>query len=244
MSELVPSPVFEVIAENEYFVVINKTAAVSFHCENDQIGLFEQVKQQLFKLEHKTAQLYPLHRLDKLTTGLLIMAKTAKVAKDLGQLFESREIDKYYVALSDQKPKKKQGWVKGDMTKARRGAYKLLRSNENPAVSQFISAALSSKSSQSNSGNSGQRLYLIKPHSGKTHQIRVALKSIGAPILGDELYGGSKQDRGYLHAFAIRFELYQQHYQWCVLPSSGKWFKQTPVIEQLTQTWHQPWSEF
>ena len=52
------------------------------------------------------------------------------------------------------------------MAKSRRGMFKLMRSMENPAITQFFSYAL----------GDGKRLYLLKPHSGKTHQLRVALK--------------------------------------------------------------------
>ena len=68
------------------------------------------------------------------------------------------------------------------MAKSRRGMFKLMRTLHNPAITQFFSYSTGSK----------QRLYLLKPHSGKTHQLRVALNSIGASIFGDPLYTSSK----------------------------------------------------
>jgi len=86
---------------------------------------------------------------------------------------------------------------------ARNGSWKLLRSVENPAVTQFFSFGLTP----------GLRLYLLKPHTGKTHQLRVALKSLGVPLLGDTRYGADKSDRAYLHAWQLAFELDGKSYQ-------------------------------
>ena len=52
------------------------------------------------------------------------------------------------------------------------------------------------------------RLFILYPKTGKTHQIRVAMKSLGSPILGDELYGGEVADRTYLHAYQLSFDYF------------------------------------
>ena len=85
----------------------------------------------------------------------------------------------------------------GDMKNRRGGQRILLKTSENPAITQFFS----------NAAKPGTRGFIVKPHSGKTHQIRVALKSIGAPILGDTLYGGEASDRLYLHAWHLHLPL-------------------------------------
>lgn len=217
------------VYQNDEFIVIDKAPGVSFHSEDGTAGLFEQVK-----AEYRLDTLFPVHRLDKITSGLVIFAKTQSIAAQFGELFENHQVEKFYLAISTQKPKKKQGWVKGDMVKARRGAYKLVRSMENPAVTQFISLAAAS----------GQRLYLLKPHSGKTHQLRVALKSLGAPIVGDALYGGEACDRGYLHAYGIKFTIGTKDYQFIKAPTHGALFCQSEMTEQLSQHWPEPWTLF
>ena len=205
--------VYELVEENEHFLVIYKKPDTNFHSENGERGLFETVKQTL-----QLSELYPVHRLDKVTSGLLVMAKTAKVNQELVDQFKHRRIQKYYIALSAKKPKKKQGLVKGDMGAARRGAWKLLSSHDNPAVTQFFSFSM----------GEGKRVYLVKPHTGKTHQIRVALKSIGAPILGDALYADAVScngiDRVYLHAYSIGFSLSGKDYRFTELPREGNTF--------------------
>ncbi len=231
----------DVVFQNEDFMVVNKPAGLNFHSEADatnttQAGLVVLVKQQ-----QSVAELYPVHRLDKMTSGLVIFALNKISAQAFQVLFEQHQIQKYYLAISDKKPKKKQGWIIGDMLSARRGSWKLAKSQNNPAKTQFISALIEPK----------KRLYLVKPITGKTHQIRVALKSIGAPILGDVRYAeanAAKQlDRGYLHAFAIQFTLYQQTYQFVQsLTQAGEGGKEflNSNCEAIVQTWQQPWTCF
>ena len=157
-----------------------------------ELGIVELLKRQL-----NVPQLFLCHRLDTGTSGCLCLTENEHLAAEIGLLFETRQVSKYYLALSDKKPKKKQGLIIGDMKNRRGGQHILLKTTDNPAVTQFFSQ----------SAKQGIRGFLLKPHSGKTHQIRVALKSMGAPILGDSLYGGSSADRLYLHAFMLSLPL-------------------------------------
>jgi len=230
--------VLDIVFQNSEFVVINKPAGMNFHTEQKkgdesaELGVVVVLKQQL-----GVDALYPVHRLDKMTSGLLIFALTKAVAQRFQTLFENRLIAKYYLAISTQKPKKKQGWVKGDMAEARRGSWKLMPTQTNPAVTQFVS-----KSSQAN-----ERWFLLKPHTGKTHQLRVALKSISAPIAGDQRYQAvqqaCKENRGYLHAYALRFTLGEQTYEWTLPPTEGERFLSEAAQAVLTD-WQQPWHCF
>ena len=235
---------FKIITQTDDFVVISKNADVNFHDEGEQgKGLFSQVKQHLLT-QCNIKDLYPIHRLDKMTSGLLIFAKHHNSAKIFGELFTQHKIEKYYLAISDKKPTKKQGLIKGDMAKSRRGTFKLMRTMESPAITQFFSYTIGNK----------QRLYLLKPHSGKTHQLRVALSSIGSPIMGDPLYYSKHKslttvesivlDRGYLHAYALRFEFLGKRYEFILPPSESEYFL-TPVIKEklleLTKPWQLNW---
>ncbi len=220
-----------VVFQNVDFVVINKPAGLNFHSE-DSPGLVVLVKQLL-----KVEVLYPVHRLDKMTSGLVVFALNKKTAQAFQVMFESHLVQKFYLAVSDKKPKKKQGWVMGDMLPARRGSWKLSKTKDNPAKTQFISQSI----------QPGLRLYLVKPITGKTHQIRVALKSVGAPILGDMRYSDSNEaklaDRGYLHAFAIQFTLYEQAYQFIQAPVDGEVFLK-PESKEIIASWQTPWDQF
>jgi len=218
---------YELVASTPEFIVVYKKPNVSFHSESGSAGLFETIRQQ-----EQLAELYPVHRLDKITSGLLVMAKTADANHALTEQFRLRQVEKYYLAISNKKPKKKEGLIKGDMAPARRGAWKLLASQQNPAITQFFNKGI---------GN-GNRLFIVKPHTGKTHQIRVALKSLGSPILGDTLYGDNLSDgeRAYLHAYSIAFKLAGQEYRYLELPREGAEFL-TPEFCAAIIEYQQPW---
>lgn len=227
------SNMYELIESNKDFLIIYKKPNASFHSENNECGLFETVKQC-----EGLQELYPVHRLDKVTSGILVMAKTAAANQELVKQFKDRDIEKYYLAISAKKPKKKQGLIKGDMEAARRGAWKLLPTQLNPAITQIFSSAL----------GEGRRLFIVKPHSGKTHQIRVALKSIGAPIMGDILYADAAScvdvDRVYLHAYSLAFTLVGKNYRFTELPREGSAFLNgefTSAIQEFLNPWELSW---
>ncbi|BCN93489.1 RNA pseudouridine synthase [Thiomicrorhabdus immobilis] len=220
-----------ILYQNNDFIVVNKPAGVNFHSE-ELPGLVVLVQQQL-----NLSEIYPVHRLDKMTSGLLILALNKPTAQRFQRMFENHLVEKFYIAISDQKPKKKQGWIKGDMVAARRGSWMLTKTQTNPAVTQFISALI----------HPGERLFLLKPKTGKTHQLRVAMKSLSAPICGDARYGDANraklEDRGYLHAYAIRFELQQTPYEFICQPDEGQRFLQADC-QKLLKAWQTPWTYF
>lgn len=230
----------ELVDIQQNFLVVDKPANINFHDEDELgCGFYSQVK-QFAKNELGIQEIYPVHRLDKITSGLMVFANNITSARAFQVLFEQHQVQKYYLAIADGKPRKKQGLIKGDMEKSRRGMWKLMRSMNNPAISQFYSYSIAPK----------RRLYLIKPHSGKTHQIRVALSSIGVPILGDPLYSSAiKQeenytDRAYLHAFALSFIFDNEKYQYCLPPAIGHIFNEDAAVNsimQLTPPWHVSW---
>ena len=222
----------EILYQNSDFVLVDKPAGLNFHSE-EEAGLVVLVKALL-----SLADLYPLHRLDKMTSGLVLFGKTKASAQLFGKMFENHEVQKFYLAISLRKPKKKQGWIKGDMKSGRRGSWMFAKTNDNPAITQFHSTAL----------QTGERGFLVKPHTGKTHQIRVALKSIGSPIAGDLRYAQSdeakKEERGYLHAYALQFEFKGETYHFVQPPKEGERFLSDVFHDTLSQEWNRPWELF
>lgn len=219
---------YTIVFDHSDFLLVNKLPGVSVHKDLNDMGLLEVIKQDCH-----IPSLFLTHRLDKPTSGLLLLAKNERANSQLSQCFQNRTVEKYYLALSAEKPTKKQGQIKGDMSKARRGAWKLLRSVDNPAITRFFSYPVSGLG----------RLFLVRPYTGKTHQIRVALKSIGAPIIGDQLYGGMSlngEARCYLHAYALRFTFDDQPYEFICAPTAGKGFALAEV-QQLLVSIGQPW---
>ncbi len=220
---------YKLLFDTDHYVVIDKHPGYGFHSEHGRPGIAEQLKTDL-----GVQQLYPLHRLDRMTSGLLVFAKDLATAQALNAQFRQRQVGKFYLALSDRKPKKKQGLIQGDMEKGRRGNWKLLPSRRNPAITRFVSCSVSP----------GLRLYLLKPLTGKTHQLRVAMKSLGAPIIGDQRYhadDGTAVDRGYLHAYALSFEVQGEQQRFLCPPSEGVLFKR-PDVQQALQDYRDPWA--
>ncbi|MDO6720044.1 TIGR01621 family pseudouridine synthase [Psychrosphaera sp. 1_MG-2023] len=221
----------DVVYSHDDFYVAVKPHNVNFHDEGDTgNGFFNRLKTQCNEV------LFPVHRLDKLTSGLVIVARTKTAAQWFQQAFEQNQIEKLYLACSGHKPKKKQGSVIGDMAKSRNSAWKLLKTTLNPAVTKFFSWGDETQSR-------AIRWFLIKPESGKTHQIRVALKSIGAPVLGDTLYSGAEAERGYLHAFSLRFDYQGTPVELTQMPSTGEYFLTMPqtVLTALTSGFDLKW---
>lgn len=214
------------------WVIVNKPTDISMQHEQGDIStlnLLEVALAEVKKVAADTTRLWPVHRLDKATSGLVIFAKSAAAAAIFGELFSQHKVEKHYLAIALGKPKKKQGWVKGDMEKGRNGSWLLTRNQNNPASTYFTSIALESEQKLA------QRLYLVQPKSGKTHQIRVALKSLGCPILGDKRYKGAEADRCYLHAFSLSFVWQDKIMSFQCEPAQGKWpsLNKIPLLSEF-----------
>ena len=221
-----------ILKSHPLFVAVHKPPGLAFQRVGDDPGVLELLREmeQDGRLE-SGRRLFPVHRLDKVTSGILLFARGRKAANELGNHFRFGRVEKIYAALSDRRPKKKQGQIKGDMERGRRGAWILLRSERNPAITFFKSFAIPER-------RPGLRLFVVRPKTGKTHQIRVALKSIGAPILGDGLYGrfdlAREEDRAYLHAPALRFRIAEECFTIHDPPAPGEEF----LSPAFLKTWN------
>lgn len=199
------------LVENQHFYALHKPPKVPFHSLDELDSLSDQnqhvsgiVNQAKTFLNDEA--IYPVHRLDRMTSGLMLFARSKQVNRYLSQSFADKKIEKYYLALSSAKPKKKQGAIIGDMAKSRSGSYILKRTTDMPAITRFFAKRILFEAEP-------YWLSILKPETGKTHQLRVALKSLGAPILGDRRYSGQQAARGYLHAYKVRFNLFDTFYE-------------------------------
>ncbi|MBM96869.1 MAG: TIGR01621 family pseudouridine synthase [Oceanospirillaceae bacterium] len=209
-----------ILHETPDWIAINKPDGIGMHTEDEQPGIVVRLS------DFVGEKLWPVHRLDKVTSGVLLMARNGKAAAQLGKLFEHHDIQKFYIAQSTDKPTKKQGWIKGDMEKSRNGSWKLTRRMDNPAITRFLSSYSESRQ---------RRQFLLAPKTGKTHQLRVALKSVGSPIEGDQRYKGTASDRTYLHAAGLVFNWQGEHIEVTAPPERGDWSGIPP--EWLTGPW-------
>lgn len=149
-----------------------------------------------------------VHRLDKDTSGVMIVAKNQKYFEYLKNLFQTHKIRKTYIALVHGKVKERKGVINKPIG---------LKSGTTKRT-VFVRNAVMVKSAETeyqlkkylNIGGEDYSLLEVFPKTGRTHQIRVHLASIGHPIVGDRLYGNKKAssvtNRLFLHADSIEFE--------------------------------------
>lgn len=190
-------PTIRILHDCSSLLVVDKPPGLPFHCDASSLGVLQCLRAS----GAHTSRLYGVHRLDRVTSGILVFTKSAEDAGLLSAAFRTGAVCKLYVALSARRPSKKEGTVSGDLAAARRGAHKLLRTQTDPARTSFVSSGVVG-------GERPLRGFVLRPSTGRTHQLRVALKALGAPVLGDALYADAAEaaceERAYLHAAALR----------------------------------------
>lgn len=241
----------EILLDHPEFVVVNKPIDVGMH--GPQRTIIDIIKAQT-----GFDALYLVHRLDTATSGCLLLARNATAAALLSAQFANKEVQKYYIAIIDQKLKKKQGKISGDMSKTRGGSYKLAPTHNNPATTFFFSKVISHALNDKPPSNSlspnvpvtklkpipaSQRLVYLKPITGKTHQLRVALKSLGCAILGDTRYKGSVSDRMYLHSHVLAFSFAGETFFVRCWPQQGLYFSKQ-LRAQIADIIDLPWPKY
>ncbi len=149
-----------------------------------------------------------VHRLDRDTSGVLLLARTRIAAQDLTRAFRARETRKIYLAITVGCPRPHQGKIDLALAKAGgRGQEKMVADPESGARAVTLFSVLD---------NAGQKAALVAlmPVTGRTHQLRAHMAAIGTPILGDGKYGGREAYIGAeigienrLHLHAARLEI-------------------------------------
>ncbi|NBX66361.1 MAG: RNA pseudouridine synthase [Proteobacteria bacterium] len=148
------------------------------------------------------------HRLDRDTSGCLILGRHRKALARLGKLFQEGRIEKTYLAVLPVVPEEREGTIDAPLAKVHKHkGWKMKVAEKGDAD---IQAALTDYKVLSEA--EGQSLIAFLPKTGRTHQLRVhSMAAFGAPILGDTIYGDEtarQQPRLYLHAARIVVPLY------------------------------------
>ena len=137
----------------------------------------------------------PIHRLDKTTSGVIVVAKHALAHYHLAEQMKNRTFQKKYLALVWSVPKTKKGKITFPI--ARESETSLRRiCHPNGKEAETCYRLLHHTETAS--------LLELKIRTGRTHQIRVHLQAIGHPVIGDTVYGGIKGDRLYLHSYQAK----------------------------------------
>jgi len=168
----------EIVFENHSFVAVNKPAGLLSIPDREQT----QTSLKDILLE-KYGAIYTVHRLDRDTSGIIIFAKTEVAHKYFSQLFEGREIEKYYMGLVHGIPSPKKGTINAPIAEhgVQKGFY-IVHQRGKPSVTDY----------EVMEENKAFSLVQFQLHTGRTHQIRVHCKNIGHPLACDELYGDGK----------------------------------------------------
>ena len=209
----------QIIDDNDNFVVINKKSGISVQggtkSKKNLIDIFSRSK--IFKNKKP----YSVHRLDKDTSGVFIIAKNSHTAKLLTTLFRLRKIHKTYLAISYGELEKNSGELTNYLIRYE-GKKKIVEK----ALSYFKVLDKNSKYS----------LIELKPITGRKHQLRKQLFELGHPIYGDNKYKLNIYDRSkfnylMLHAYQIKFIINQKKYTYkALLPEH---FKSTLIKKKL-----------
>lgn len=211
----------DIIYEDNDLAVIDKPAGMMVHAgagatdnERNRGTLVNALLHRFGALSNLGGELRPgiVHRLDKETSGLIIVAKNDSAHRKLAAEFSGRRIKKTYIALVHGWPKKDKGTIASSISRdaVRRSRMTTRRSGGREAITHF------EVERRIDSAYGKFALLKLKIETGRTHQIRVHMSSLGHPVVGDTLYGAPREIRGkpgpelslarnFLHAAELQF---------------------------------------
>jgi 23S rRNA pseudouridine1911/1915/1917 synthase len=210
----------KVVYENDDFLVIDKPVGLVVHPGSGHSSgtVVNALLGYLGKASTDDERFGIVHRLDKDTSGLMVLAKNKETTEKLKKVFHDREVHKEYLALVRGHLAAPAGEINRPLGRNSRGG---LRFSVGVIGKQAITRYFSEKVYPKHT------LLRIVPITGRTHQIRVHLKSVGHPIVGDSLYGGEEEKRLFLHAVLLSFRLDGRDYKYeSALPKHLKNFLQ------------------
>jgi RluA family pseudouridine synthase len=190
-----PGPAVRVLFETDDYLAVDKPEGVVSVAEAGKGGLPELLE------DRHPGKLYPVHRLDRGASGVIVFAKNAAAHRHLNGEFDRREVGKTYLALVDGTMAVSHGQINAPIREFGSGRMGVDPKRGKPSSTAWkIVERLE-----------GATLLRVSPSTGRRHQIRVHLYHIGHPILGDLRYGDrARQERVprlMLHALALEFTL-------------------------------------
>jgi RluA family pseudouridine synthase len=173
-----------IIYEDDVLLVCNKPAGLMVEPDRNNFpNLLQQVKNYLkAKTHEKQPYVQHLHRLDRPVSGVVLFTKQKEYLRNLSEQFAQRTVSKNYIALTLHSPEIKTGVLEHWHRKEKKKAVLVPEGTE---YAEKVKLEYQIKS------HGSYFLWEIKLHTGKYHQIRAQLASLGCPILGDEIYGST-----------------------------------------------------
>ena len=216
----------DVVYEDESLAVINKPAGMSVHAGSgkDEAGnrgtMVNALLHRFNQLSQLSGEMRPgiVHRLDKETSGVVLVAKSDLAHRKLAEQFSRREIKKTYIALVHGCMKASRGTLSAPISRdpVRRARMTTRRTSTSRPGREAVTHWQVKEQMEGQFGKFS--LLEVRIETGRTHQIRVHLASLGHPVAGDTLYGAPRPEsylgtrsevasleRNFLHAFEIQF---------------------------------------
>ncbi|MGE0930174.1 RluA family pseudouridine synthase [Peijinzhouia sedimentorum] len=194
----------EILFEDNHLLAVNKPAGLLV--QGDDTGdrtLLDLAKDYIKEKYNKPGNVYiglP-HRLDRPVSGVVLLAKTSKALERLNKIFKTREVEKIYWALVEKRPNEVEGRLTHYLVKnAKLNITRAYSSERSESKYADLSYSLLKEAG-------GKFLLEVKPVTGRPHQIRVQLASMGCSIVGDLKYGSPKPNRDAsicLHARSLK----------------------------------------
>ena len=195
----------DILFEDNHLIAVNKRAGDIVQVdETGDESLDEKVKKYIAIKYHKPNEVFlgVMHRLDRPVSGVILFARTSKALARMNDVFKNREVKKTYWAVVRNKPAAASGTLVHWLLK---NTQKNVVTAHNKEVAGSQRAELSYKMIGE---LGGYYLLEVDPLTGRSHQIRVQLASMGCPIVGDNKYGyprGSRKGSICLHARKLQF---------------------------------------
>ena len=177
----------EILFEDEYIIAINKPSGLLVH--RTSIAAQETIFALQLLRDQIGQHVYPVHRLDRPTSGVLLFAKQEEVLPALKNLFSEREMEKTYLTIVRGIPAIQQGSIDHPLKSERSGRLQEAKTNY-----QVLSESEMPFNSTGRYPTSRYSLLEVKPETGRTHQIRRHMAHIRHYILGDKKHGDNKQN--------------------------------------------------
>lgn len=192
----------DIIYEDDHYLIVNKAAGIlsvpSPVNRTDTIA--NRVKGYFIQNNYRHQQVHIVTRLDRYTTGVMVIAKNTLAHSLIGELLENQQMDKYYEALVEGYLEEKEGFISLPIARSADSIIERVVSTAGKeSITEYkVIQELSNRLSYLN----------LSLHTGRTHQIRVHMAHIGHPLAGDDLYGGSTEqiERQALHCHKVIFE--------------------------------------